>query len=110
MLRKAEMEMRKAENLMEHEAEIQARPPRTWHQTPKQKKALAELERSAMAGGSAFGGEEEEEEGPGARGKAGKKAKKEREREERKRKRAEEAAEAKRAARNSLMQVRRLEK
>lgn len=38
-MRKAEMEAAKAENMVEHEAEIQARPPRTWFQTRKEKEA-----------------------------------------------------------------------
>lgn len=38
-LRKAEMEAAKAENMVEHEAEINARPARTWFQTRKEKEA-----------------------------------------------------------------------
>ena len=41
----AEMEAQKASNMMEHQDEIQARPPRTWFQTPKEKKAAAEAAR-----------------------------------------------------------------
>ena len=41
-LRKAEMEARKAENMVEHEAEINARPARTWFQTKKEKAAVSE--------------------------------------------------------------------
>ena len=40
-LRKVEMQAQKAENMIEHEAEIYARPPRTWFQTEKQKKESA---------------------------------------------------------------------
>ena len=40
-LRKAEMEAAKAENMVEHEAEISARPARTWFQTRKEKEAVA---------------------------------------------------------------------
>ncbi|KAL3161562.1 hypothetical protein ABBQ32_010429 [Trebouxia sp. C0010 RCD-2024] len=40
-LRKVEMQTQKAENMIEHEAEIYARPPRTWFQTEKQKKETA---------------------------------------------------------------------
>ena len=40
-LRKVEMQTQKAENMIEHEAEIYARPPRTWFQTEKQKKESA---------------------------------------------------------------------
>ena len=40
-LRKVEMQTQKAENMIEHDAEIYARPPRTWFQTEKQKKESA---------------------------------------------------------------------
>ena len=40
-LRRAEMEAAKAENMVEHEAEIHARPARTWFQTRKEKEAAA---------------------------------------------------------------------
>ncbi|KAG5635096.1 nucleolar DEAD-box protein required for synthesis of 60S ribosomal subunit [Sphagnurus paluster] len=36
-LRKAEMELKKGENMIEHEAEIYSRPARTWFQTGKEK-------------------------------------------------------------------------
>lgn len=65
-LRKVEMQTQKAENMIEHEAEIYARPPRTWFQTEKQKKESAKRGRP--------GGDEDEE---GARGKKAKKQKKE---------------------------------
>lgn len=35
------MQTQKAENMIEHEAEIYARPPRTWFQTEMQKKESA---------------------------------------------------------------------
>ena len=41
-LRKAEMEAQKAENMVEHEAEIAARPARTWFQTSKEKAAAVD--------------------------------------------------------------------
>ena len=41
-LRKAEMEAAKAENMVAHEAEIQARPARTWFQTRKEKEAAVD--------------------------------------------------------------------
>lgn len=40
-IRKAEMEATKAANMLEHEAEIFARPARTWFQSQSQKKAAA---------------------------------------------------------------------
>ncbi len=46
-LRKAEMEAQKAENMVAHEAEIAARPPRTWFQTAKEK--VASVDRSALS-------------------------------------------------------------
>ena len=46
-LRKAEMEAAKAENMVEHEAEIHARPARTWFQTKKEKEAA--VTRSGLA-------------------------------------------------------------
>eukprot|EP00210_Caulerpa_lentillifera_P001295 g1248.t1 len=39
----AEVEVERAKNMIEHEKEIQARPPRTWFQTPRQKKHLRKL-------------------------------------------------------------------
>jgi len=36
-LRKAEMELEKGENIIEHEAEIYSRPRRTWFQSQKEK-------------------------------------------------------------------------
>ncbi|KAI9291296.1 DEAD-domain-containing protein [Neoconidiobolus thromboides FSU 785] len=43
MLSKAEMEITKAENLMKHEAEIKARPARTWFQSSSEKKKASVL-------------------------------------------------------------------
>ncbi|KAK2080603.1 hypothetical protein QBZ16_000457 [Prototheca wickerhamii] len=43
--RRAEMEAQKATNMLEHEAEIFARPARTWFQTAKEKRAAAEAAR-----------------------------------------------------------------
>lgn len=36
-MRKAEMELKKGQNMIEHEAEIFSRPARTWFQTNKEK-------------------------------------------------------------------------
>ncbi|KAK9828521.1 hypothetical protein WJX72_000533 [[Myrmecia] bisecta] len=52
-LRKAEMELQKAQNMVEHEAEIFARPPRTWFQTEKQKRETAEAAKRGEAGAAA---------------------------------------------------------
>ncbi len=65
-LRKVEMQTQKAENMIEHEAEIYARPPRTWFQTEKQKKESSKRGRP-----------DADEEDVGARGKKAKKQKKE---------------------------------
>jgi ATP-dependent RNA helicase DDX27 len=40
-LRKAEMEATKAQNMLDHEAEIYSRPARTWFQSSKEKAAAA---------------------------------------------------------------------
>ncbi|KAF9527593.1 ATP-dependent RNA helicase drs1 [Crepidotus variabilis] len=44
-LRKAEMELKKGQNLIEHEAEIYSRPARTWFQTTKEKEKSKEIGR-----------------------------------------------------------------
>eukprot|EP00873_Tetraselmis_striata_P038687 jgi/Tetstr1/458951/TSEL_004422.t1 len=49
-LRKAEMEADKATNMVEHEAEIMARPKRTWFQTEKQKRLLAQAAKLDLLG------------------------------------------------------------
>ena len=36
-MRQADMELKKGQNIIEHEAEIYARPARTWFQTEKEK-------------------------------------------------------------------------
>ena len=36
-MRKAELELKKGQNMIEHEAEIFSRPARTWFQTNKEK-------------------------------------------------------------------------
>jgi len=41
-LRQAEMELKKGENMIEHEKEIYARPARTWFQTEKEKQGVQE--------------------------------------------------------------------
>ena len=45
-LRKAEMEMTKAENMVEHGAEIFSKPARTWFQSQRQKQEAARAERA----------------------------------------------------------------
>ena len=90
-------------NLVEHEAEIYARPARTWFQTPRQKAALADAARAAGEGlRSGLGSDT----GPGG---AGDKRKRDKEaaRQERKRQRgAAEAAADKRRKGNKLIEVR----
>eukprot|EP00879_Flechtneria_rotunda_P021737 GHRR01022921.1.p1 GENE.GHRR01022921.1~~GHRR01022921.1.p1 ORF type:complete len:358 (+),score=113.44 GHRR01022921.1:842-1915(+) len=49
-LRRAEMEANKAANMLEHEDEIYSRPARTWFQTEKEKKALAQAAAAAAEG------------------------------------------------------------
>ncbi|KAF8158306.1 P-loop containing nucleoside triphosphate hydrolase protein [Crassisporium funariophilum] len=42
-IRQAEMELKKGQNLIEHEAEIYSRPARTWFQTTKEKEKAQDL-------------------------------------------------------------------
>lgn len=42
-MRKAEMELKKGQNMIEHEAEIFSRPARTWFQTSKEKQKAGGL-------------------------------------------------------------------
>mmetsp|Transcript_5217 Transcript_5217/g.14596 ORF Transcript_5217/g.14596 Transcript_5217/m.14596 type:complete len:468 (-) Transcript_5217:84-1487(-) len=51
-IRKAEMEADKASNFVAHETEIMARPKRTWFQTERQKRALAEAVKLGVLGES----------------------------------------------------------
>ena len=44
-LRRAELQVAKAENMIEHEAEIFSRPARTWFQTTREKHQLARAEK-----------------------------------------------------------------
>jgi len=44
-LRKAEMEVTKADNMMQHGAEIFSKPARTWFQSERQKQELARAEK-----------------------------------------------------------------
>ena len=68
-IRKAEMEANKAENMIEHEAEIYSRPARTWFQTERQKKQVANRARDAsLAVGE---DEDEDDEEAGGRSKQG---------------------------------------
>jgi hypothetical protein len=40
-MRRAEMELRKSQNIIDHEAEILSRPARTWFQTEQEKSKAA---------------------------------------------------------------------
>eukprot|EP00878_Enallax_costatus_P005816 GHUV01006103.1.p1 GENE.GHUV01006103.1~~GHUV01006103.1.p1 ORF type:complete len:892 (+),score=345.95 GHUV01006103.1:153-2828(+) len=95
-LRKAEMEAKKAENLLEHESEIFSRPARTWFQTEKQKKELAAAAAAAAEGRTVL----EDAAGPASSksSKAAKAAAKQDKRNAKlKEQRAKEAAEGKKA-------------
>lgn len=59
-MRKAEMEVTKAENMVEHGDEIFAKPARTWFQTPREKKEIA-LAEKAKADGNAPQGKSKQE-------------------------------------------------
>ena len=54
-LRKAEMEANKAENMLSHGDEIRARAPRTWFQSPAEKKRAAEAAKEAALADSLEG-------------------------------------------------------
>ncbi|KAG0237065.1 nucleolar DEAD-box protein required for synthesis of 60S ribosomal subunit [Actinomortierella wolfii] len=47
-IRQAEMEMRKSQNLLEHEEEIYSRPAKTWFQTEAEKKSAAAAGKAAL--------------------------------------------------------------
>jgi superfamily II DNA/RNA helicase len=94
-LRKAEMEAAKAEHLVDHAAEIAARPARTWFQSARDKAAVAAAARAAA--------EAEAAEPEGAVGGGNAKARKEARRAELKRERAVEAAAAARAAKRARL-------
>ncbi|WVQ80664.1 ATP-dependent RNA helicase DRS1 [Cryptococcus sp. DSM 104549] len=50
LMRQADMELRKGQNMVEHEAEIFARPARTWFQTGKEKEAAKNASKEAYVG------------------------------------------------------------
>lgn len=50
LLRQADMELRKGQNMVEHEAEIYSRPARTWFQSEKEKAAAKEAGKTAHQG------------------------------------------------------------
>ncbi|KZT54399.1 DEAD-domain-containing protein [Calocera cornea HHB12733] len=52
-LRKAEMELKKGENMIEHEQEIFSRPARTWFQSEKDKRNTQDLSKEQYVGGFA---------------------------------------------------------
>ncbi|KAF9270251.1 DEAD-domain-containing protein [Marasmius fiardii PR-910] len=52
-LRQAEMELKKGQNMIEHEAEIFSRPARTWFQSEKEKKATQALSKQEYEAGRA---------------------------------------------------------
>ena len=67
-LRKAEMEANKAENMIEHEAEIYSRPARTWFQTERQKKQVAKRARDTSLAGNEEEDDNEEQGGSAKQG------------------------------------------
>ncbi|KAL0360530.1 UNVERIFIED_CONTAM: DEAD-box ATP-dependent RNA helicase 28 [Sesamum radiatum] len=56
-LRKAEMEVTKAENMIAHKDEIYSRPKRTWFVTEKEKKLVAKAAKDALGKGKSAGNE-----------------------------------------------------
>ncbi|KAL9449000.1 hypothetical protein AB3S75_011022 [Citrus x aurantiifolia] len=57
ILRKAEMEATKAENMIAHKEEILARPKRTWFVTEKEKKLAAKADKASIEKGKGSGNE-----------------------------------------------------
>lgn len=57
ILRKAEMEATKAENMIAHKEEIFARPKRTWFVTEKEKKLAAKADKASFERGKGSGNE-----------------------------------------------------
>lgn len=57
ILRKAEMEAAKAENMIAHKEEIFARPKRTWFVTEKEKKLAAKADKASIEKGKGSGNE-----------------------------------------------------
>lgn len=55
-LRRAEMQANKAQNMIDHEEAIMARPARSWFQTPKQKKQVAAAAKEEVSGGKQAAG------------------------------------------------------
>ncbi|KAG9101037.1 nucleolar DEAD-box protein required for synthesis of 60S ribosomal subunit [Ceratobasidium sp. 370] len=56
MMRTAEMELKKSQNMIEHEEEIFSRPKRTWFQTEKEKEKSAALSKQQYENGSTANG------------------------------------------------------
>ena len=56
-IRKAEMQVTKATNVLEHQEEIMSKPARTWFQSEKDKRAIREAERKALASTDGLAGE-----------------------------------------------------
>ncbi|GFH27759.1 uncharacterized protein HaLaN_26135, partial [Haematococcus lacustris] len=105
-MRRAEMEANKMQNMLDHEAEIQGRPARTWFQTERQKRDVRSASGRQEKGVDAGSDDEDGRKGLGARGKHG--AKQEAKNKKRE-KRKVEAAEAggpgaKRQRRDALQQ------
>ncbi|KAI0814942.1 P-loop containing nucleoside triphosphate hydrolase protein [Irpex lacteus] len=50
-LRQAEMELKKGQNMVDHQAEIQSRPARTWFQSGKEKEKAQELSKQQYEAG-----------------------------------------------------------
>ncbi|GFH12222.1 uncharacterized protein HaLaN_07863, partial [Haematococcus lacustris] len=105
-MRRAEMEANKMQNMLDHEAEIQGRPARTWFQTERQKRDVRSASGRLEKGVDAGSDDEDGRKGMDARGKHG--AKQEAKNKKRE-KRKVEAAEAggpgvKRQRRDALQQ------
>ncbi|PCH33623.1 DEAD-domain-containing protein [Wolfiporia cocos MD-104 SS10] len=62
-LRRAEMELKKGQNMIEHEAEIYSRPARTWFQTGKEKAKAEALSKQQYESGTSSASKGKEKKG-----------------------------------------------
>eukprot|EP00200_Dunaliella_tertiolecta_P002577 CAMPEP_0202351500 /NCGR_PEP_ID=MMETSP1126-20121109/8111_1 /ASSEMBLY_ACC=CAM_ASM_000457 /TAXON_ID=3047 /ORGANISM="Dunaliella tertiolecta, Strain CCMP1320" /LENGTH=933 /DNA_ID=CAMNT_0048943611 /DNA_START=36 /DNA_END=2838 /DNA_ORIENTATION=+ len=104
-LRKAEMEANKTQNMIDHSSEIHSRPARSWFQTERQKKEIAQRAGRAAAGLPPLPGDADSEDGEDAKAAPegpSKQEKKNKKKERLKQEAAEKKASAKKE--NSLME------
>jgi len=71
-LRQADMEVRKGQNMIEHEAEIFGRPARTWFQSEKEKKKAQDASKAQYLSGVPTAGKDKDKAVEGTKIKRGK--------------------------------------